>query len=77
MKNLFTREEQAVLNDILGRLHLARCITLNQPGILDCLDDLEHFYQAMYNYHNGEYTDTDMLRQRRRFVKSYKERYNL
>lgn len=77
MKNLFTREEQAVLNDILGRLHLARCITLNQSGILDCLNDLERFYQAVYNYHNGEYTDADMRRQRRRFVKSYKERYNL
>lgn len=77
MKQIFNREEQAVLDDILGRLHLARCITLSQEGILRCLDDLESLYQAVYNDHNGEYDDADLLRQRRRFVTSYKERYNI
>ncbi len=76
MKSIYSKEEQAVLGDILGRLHVARCIALNQAHILDCLDDLESLHQAMYNDHNGEYNDADLLRQRRRFVERYKEKHD-
>jgi hypothetical protein len=77
MKQLFNREEQVVLDHILRRLHRFRCITLNQNGILDCLDDLERLYQSVYNDHNGEYSDADLLRQRRHFINSYKETHKL
>jgi hypothetical protein len=74
-KSITDTEWGKLFLSINSDLYTARNITLSQHKVIECLDDLSKMHNAIYNDHNGQATEYDMVLKQVLIYKEMKAKY--
>lgn len=74
-KSITDAEWAQIFLSINSTLYMARNIAMSQLKVIECLDDLSKIHNAMYNDHNGQANEYDMVLKQVSIYKAMKSKY--